>query len=295
MQTELESERLLLHELSAGDIDFIFELVNSPGWIRFIGDRNVRSIEDAKLFTERVIKNPNVNYWVVRTKDAMIPLGIISFVKRDYLDFHDLGFAFLPHHSKQGYAYEAALAFLSNSIRKSQQPFTLATTIKDNSSSIALLTKLGFQFDKQINVGTEELLLYSISIDKFLLDSLTRSFFSLFTNRNKQIDLEIINELCLPEILIIKKAGLKEEIYSLKTFLEPRKKILTDGTLISFEEKEIQEETKIIGGIAMRSSKYSKSGYLNGTYFKQTGDKFFQFIKTVNGWKISSVLWEDEV
>src|SRR6267142_5225976 len=101
MQTQLVSERLFLTEVSFDDAEFIFELVNTPDWIRFIGDRNVKSKADASVLIERITDNPNVNYWVVKTKDQLTAVGIISFVKRDYLDFHDLGFAFLPHHAKQ--------------------------------------------------------------------------------------------------------------------------------------------------------------------------------------------------
>ena len=90
-----------------------------------------------------------------------------------------------------------------------------------------------------------------------------------------------------------KKTGLAEEVYTLQTFIEPRKKLLSDGTLTEFEEMETAEETKVIGNIAQRSSTYKKSGYLNRKYFKGNGNKFFQFIKTADGWKINSLIWED--
>ncbi|MBI1769484.1 MAG: GNAT family N-acetyltransferase [Bacteroidetes bacterium] len=295
MQNSLSSKRLSLTKLSLGDIDFIYELVNTPEWIRFIGDRNVKTKEDARDLVQTIMNNPNVNYWVVRLHEQLIPIGIVSLVKRDYLDFFDLGFAFLPNHTKQGFAYEATSTFLQYLVNENYSPKILATTIKENVNSIGLLKKLGFQFEKRVEIENEELLLYSISIDKYSIDYLTTSFFSVFTNANQQkVNLEVINDLCLPETIIIKKSGLKEEVYNLRAFVEPRKKILTDGTLKDFEEKEINEETKIIGRIAQRFSKYEKSGYLNGAFFKQSGNKFFQFIKTVRGWKINAVVWEDE-
>jgi hypothetical protein len=130
--------------------------------------------------------------------------------------------------------------------------------------------------------------------DKQSIDQLTALFFGIFTNSNqRQPGWNSIHTICLAEILIIKKMGLTEEIYDLHTFIAPRKKILSDGTLTEFEEKETSEETNVTGNIAQRSSTYHKSGYLNGNYFEGTGHKFFQFIKTVDGWKISSVVWED--
>ena len=131
--------------------------------------------------------------------------------------------------------------------------------------------------------------------DKLEVDNLVKVFFSIFNNtEQKQPDWTIIYRICIPETIIIKKIGVGEAVYHLESFIEPRKKILTDGTLTNFEETETKEETKIIGGIAQRFSKYQKSGYLNGVYFKEYGNKFFQFIKTGNGWKINSLIWEDE-
>jgi hypothetical protein len=131
--------------------------------------------------------------------------------------------------------------------------------------------------------------------DKLEIDSLTKLFFGIFTNINRQQpDWTIINNICIPETVMIKKSDTAEVVYNLQSFIEPRRKILSDGTLTNFEESEIKEETKIIGSIAQRFSKYQKSGYLNGEYFKEYGNKFFQFIKTTDGWKINSLIWEDD-
>jgi hypothetical protein len=103
----------------------------------------------------------------------------------------------------------------------------------------------------------------------------------------------MIHAVCLKETMIIKKSELKEDIYNLQTFIEPRKKILSNGKLTEFEERETSEETKIAGNIAQRFSTYKKSGYLNGDFFQGNGTKLFQFIKTKEGWRISSLVWED--
>ncbi len=135
---------------------------------------------------------------------------------------------------------------------------------------------------------------YSKLTDKLLIDEIVKSFYKIFTNSNRQQpDWDIIFTLCIPETIIIKSNGATEMIYSLQSFIEPRKTMLSDGTLTEFEESEIEGETKIFGTIAQRSSRYNKSGYLNGVYFKGYGNKLFQFIKTNSCWKINSIVWED--
>lgn len=135
----------------------------------------------------------------------------------------------------------------------------------------------------------------TINTDKLEIDNVSKRFFGLFTNTNQtQPDLSAIYTTCIPECIIIKKMEATEIIYTLESFIAPRKTILSDGTLTEFEEHEIAGETTIIGNIAQRYSRYQKSGYLNGNYFKEYGHKFFQFVKTQNGWKINSLIWEDD-
>lgn len=291
----LTSSRLTLTALAPADAEFIFELVNTPGWIKFIGDRNVKTIHDAESMVRKIMDNPNVNYWVVRTREQQTSIGIISLVKRDYLESFDVGFAFLPQHMGQGYAYEAAMAFMYALIETDAYPTILATTLAHNSSSIALLSKIGLRFDRELTIESETLQVYAITRDQFLINQLTRTFFEVFTNKNqRKPDLNSVYNLCLPQALIIKKSGTGEEVYNLETFVEPRRKILSDGTLRDFEEREIEVTTKIAGGIAQRFSVYEKSGCNNGIYFKQRGNKFFQFVKCKEGWKICAVIWEDD-
>jgi hypothetical protein len=130
--------------------------------------------------------------------------------------------------------------------------------------------------------------------DKEQIDQLCRSFFDLFTNVDGKVpDLDIIYTLCILPAIIIKKEGQNETVYDLTSFIEPRKKILSDGTLINFIEWETEEFTIISNNIAQRISYYEKSGKMNEVSFDQQGTKLFQFIKTGNEWKIISLVWED--
>src|SRR4051812_22526754 len=94
----LITERLSLNLVDTGDHAFIYRLVNSEGWLKFIGNRNVNSEEDAIPYIQRIQDTPNLKYWVVKITSTGEAIGIISFIKRDYLDHFDIGFAFLPEH-----------------------------------------------------------------------------------------------------------------------------------------------------------------------------------------------------
>ena len=162
MFTNLTTQRLSLHTLAMEDVDFIQELVNTPGWLQFIGDRNIHSKEDAINYINKINSSLNIYYWVVRLTETRAPVGIISFIKREYLEYFDIGFAFLPQYSGKGYAYEAAKVVLTTIGSMPQHPTVLATTVPDNVSSIKLLTKLGLRFERELEEGGEQLHVYSI-------------------------------------------------------------------------------------------------------------------------------------
>lgn len=161
MQNTFQTDRLILNELSSNDYEFIKELVNTQEWIQFIGQRNINSNEDSKAYIQKIIDNPNVKYWVVRLKDQQLPIGIITLIKRDYLEHHDIGFALLPKYSNNGYAYEAAKTVLDNLITNPLHTLILATTLQENTNSIKLLNKLGLRFNKEIKVENELLSVFS--------------------------------------------------------------------------------------------------------------------------------------
>lgn len=162
---KLDTERLLLTLLQTEDADFIQELVNTSGWLQFIGDRNVHSPEDAAAYIQRILGNASVCYLVVRLKGENIPAGIITFIQRDYLEHPDIGFAFLPAFSKKGYAFESAVAVLDYAVQQKKYSTILAITVPGNKDSVRLLTKLGLQFDKEIERENEKLLVYATAIN----------------------------------------------------------------------------------------------------------------------------------
>lgn len=164
MVTKISTDRLLLDVLTINDHAFIQAIVNSKGWLEFIGDRKVHSKEDALGYINKIQGTPNLTYWVVRLKTTDDPIGIISFLKRAYLENFDLGFAFLPEFSGQGYAYEAACEVMATLSQFPEYSPILAITLTGNKNSIRLLTKLGFKLDREIEEGAEKLYVYSKSL-----------------------------------------------------------------------------------------------------------------------------------
>lgn len=129
--------------------------------------------------------------------------------------------------------------------------------------------------------------------DKAELDRLMDAFLGAFANTAGRPDLDAVREVFIPEGRIIKNIGADPVIYDLDSFIEPREKILSDGTLTEFTEWEVAERTEIFGSIAHRFSEYRKSGRMDGAWFEGSGRKTTQFVRTQEGWKMSSMAWDD--
>ena len=163
----IESERLFLRRLTLEDSEFILELLNTDGFIKYIGDRNVKTIGQANDYLlNGPLKSYETNGFglsLAELKTDRTPVGMCGLLKRDYLDHPDIGFAFLPNYTGKGYAYEIANKVVHYGMNKLGMEEILAITLPENSSSIKLLEKLGFRYDKNfISPDTnEELRLYS--------------------------------------------------------------------------------------------------------------------------------------
>lgn len=148
-----ETPRLRLRELTGDDAAFILELVNEPGWLRFIGDRNVHSLEDARGYIER---GPVASYakhgfglWAVDLRETGERLGMCGLIRRESLPYVDLGFAFLERHHGHGYAREAAAAAVALASDTYALTRLLAITDLDNIASRKVLGHVGFTFERE--------------------------------------------------------------------------------------------------------------------------------------------------
>jgi len=167
MTTILTTQRLYLRNFELTDAPFILELLNTPAWLQFIGDRNVKTEEDATAYlANRLIKGyeNGFGFYVIMLKDKELPIGIAGFVKRAELPHVDIGYALLPAYEGKGYASEAATAVMEYG--KNQLGFStvLAIITADNHRSIRLAEQLGLRFYKEISMNNEQLLLFSTAI-----------------------------------------------------------------------------------------------------------------------------------
>ena len=142
-----ETERLRLRRFHESDAPMVLELLNDPQWLRFIGDRQVRSLDDARGYLRKLADGYERNgfgLYLVERKHDREPLGMCGLVKRDTLRHPDLGFAFLPRHRGAGYAEEAARGALAHAAKDLHLARLAAVATPGNARSASLLEKLGF-------------------------------------------------------------------------------------------------------------------------------------------------------
>jgi len=148
----LETNRLTLRRISPEDAGFMLQLLNEPSFHRFIGDKGVRTLDDARNY---ILQGPMASYerfgfglFLTELKETQTPIGMCGLLKRDSLDDVDLGFAFVPEFWKQGYARESAAAVIAYAKDVLGLARLAAITSPDNEASIGLLEKLGMKFQR---------------------------------------------------------------------------------------------------------------------------------------------------
>ena len=164
-----ETERLILKPTLEEDAAFVWELLNTPKWLKYIGDRNVKSVEDAKVYI-KIKMLPQLeslgfgNYTVIRKSDDA-KLGICGLYDRVGLEGIDIGFAFLPEHEGYGFAFEAVARLKRAAFEEFGIDELIAITTKNNTASQKLLEKLGLVLTGTTKIPNddEELFLYKIN------------------------------------------------------------------------------------------------------------------------------------
>lgn len=154
-----ETERLIIRPMSLEDKELIFRLYNSPKFIQYIGDRNIKSVEDA----ENYIKNRflpqfeklGFGNYLVMTKEGNEKIGGVGIFEREGLDIVDIGYSLLEEFEGKGYAYEAAQKVKSIGMEEFGLAKISAIISKDNLSSQKLIEKLGFVFKKYVTLPGE--------------------------------------------------------------------------------------------------------------------------------------------
>jgi [ribosomal protein S5]-alanine N-acetyltransferase len=152
----LETERLILRQMRAEDAEFIFELVNEAAFIRDIGDKGVRTLDDARNY---ILTGPVASYakfgfglYLVALRETGEAIGICGLLKRDSLEDVDIGFAFLERFRRKGFAYESAAAVMGYGRNELGLKRIVAITSTDNEGSMRVLEKIGLRFEKMIRM-----------------------------------------------------------------------------------------------------------------------------------------------
>lgn len=162
-----ETERLVISKFLIEDAEFYLKLLNTPHWIKYIGDRNVKTIKEAQDYLRKgILKSYNdfgFGFYKLQLKEDNTIIGTCGIIKRDTLEEPDFGFAFLPDFEGQGYGYEAAIAILNYIKGTFNLERIYAITLPINTKSIRLLEKLGFIYQERVKPfeGEEELLLFA--------------------------------------------------------------------------------------------------------------------------------------
>jgi RimJ/RimL family protein N-acetyltransferase len=151
-----ETERLRINQLTVHDAPFVLTLLNTPTWLRYIGDRGIKNLDEARNY---LLNGPIASYkrlgfglYLVSLKEGDVPIGMSGLIKRDGLDDVDVGFALHPDYIGKGYAFESTSAIMTYARDVLKLPAIVAITTEDNIHSIALLKKIGLDYKKMVTL-----------------------------------------------------------------------------------------------------------------------------------------------
>lgn len=152
----LQTPRLDIRRMTEIDAPFIVRLLNDPAWLRFIGDKGVRTVDDARRY---LVDGPLAMYrrtgfglYLVTLRGSGVPIGMCGLIRREGLDDVDIGFAFLPEFHRQGYGREAAAAVMEFGKTVFRLARIVAITSPENVASIRLIERLGLRLERSIEL-----------------------------------------------------------------------------------------------------------------------------------------------
>jgi RimJ/RimL family protein N-acetyltransferase len=150
----LKTKRLVVRQFTRQDAGFILDILNQPSFLSQIGDRGVRTLQDAENYLQ---KGPMESYtrhgfslFLVELKGNQTAIGMCGLIKRETLQDVEIGFAFLPQYWSHGYALEAASAVLAYGLEELKSERITAIVLPGNERSIHLLEKLGLKYERMI-------------------------------------------------------------------------------------------------------------------------------------------------
>ncbi len=301
----LLTERLILRWFRPDDAAVAFELVNDPDWIRNIGDRGVRSIDDARAWIENRVSASYFEHgfgsWAMQRREDGALLGTCGLVRRASLPTLDLGYALLPRARGQGYVREAATACLAYARDVLEEPRVFAITYPSNVASVRALESIGMQHEQTTMLPGEarESAVFSwtgatpTTGDRQAIDAVARRLFAAFDNRGGKVPtVAALPALFAPDARVTVADARGATTTNVRDFLLPRAALL-ESRLREFSEDEIEARTEITGAIAQRWCVYEKAGILDGEPFRARGTKAMQLVKIAGRWKLVALAWQD--
>ena len=305
----LETERLRLRWFTPTDTDadFLRALLNDPGWLANIGERNVRTRRQARTWIATrhtaTYGRLGFGFWGVERKSDGRLLGMCGLIKRDTLMEADVGYALMPEFRGQGYAREAAAAC----VRYAHDVLGLAEvwgiTGPDNAGSAAVLRQIGLEdagITRLVGEERETWMFKSPRVapgdDRTQIAALTHRFLAAFTNRDGAIPTlpALPHYFMLDAVVRVADSLGTVTTTDVHGFIAPRAELLASGRLTDFAEHETESRTEIHGAIAQRWLRYAKRGTLDGVAFDGGGTKSLQFVRAARDWKIASLVWTDD-
>lgn len=167
----LETARLQLNWLTENDADLMLAIWNDPDFIRFVGDRGVRTLDEAREAMEagvlKLYRDFGYGPYRMSLHNSDVPMGICGLFKRDNLEYPDIGYGLLPAFCASGYAYEAAQAVADHARDHMKLAELCAIVTPQNTRSVHLLEKLGMCAGESIRMpgDDEDVVVYSIKLE----------------------------------------------------------------------------------------------------------------------------------
>ena len=160
MEIKLQTERLQLRWLTLDDAELMLAVWNDPAFVRFVGDRGIRTLDEARTTMQegalKLFSDYGYGPFRMALADSDAPIGICGLFRRDGLDDPDIGFATLPEFCGNGYAFEAACAVMDHARDDLELPRLIAIVSPENEASVGLIRKLGLRFERMYRMDDDD-------------------------------------------------------------------------------------------------------------------------------------------
>ncbi len=312
----LRTERLDLRPHRMEDLDDLARFHGDPEVVRWIPwpqrDREATETALRAKLDQGVLREPG--QWLVLAIEHRESATVIGEVLLKWESATDrqgeLGFALGRDHQGQGYAAEAAREMLRLGFEDLGLHRIVGVCIEQNHDSARLLQRLGFRrearvVDSAFHKGAwVTQLVYGLTEDEWReppaspdvdeILGLVRTFFAAFTSGDGVDErMAALRAILLPEAVVVRTCGLHPATYDVEGFIEPRRTLLTDGTLTEFSEHAVQGRVEVFGDVAHWFGSYTKDGLLHGEPRPGAGMKSIQLVRTDAGWRVSAAAWDD--